>query len=176
MREVRDQSEMLEGSSTRYSVLRTQYRVTREFRYRLLPLALVSLFLAAHVVVPLVWGDVYPFTSAPMFRDRPEKYCNYRVFAPDGAELPREDWLLQRVYDGNPVGYGVGISPPAVIEQEFGVIPKEREVREHILRRYKYLSSSSPSYVDVEQWVFGPTSGTIGRLKVSSWRIHRPTP
>ena len=141
-----------------------------------LPLVFVSLFLSAHVVVPLVWGDVYPFTSAPMFRDQPERYCDYHVFAPDGSELPHEDWLVQRVYDGNPVGYGVGITPPQVIEQEFGAVHEDRQIREHILRRYKNLSSSSPSYVDVEQWVFGPTGGTIGRLKVSSRRIHRPTP
>jgi hypothetical protein len=142
----------------------------------ILPLSAVGLFLAAHVLVPLVWGDVYPFTSAPMFRDKPERYCNYHVFAPDGTELPQEDWLVQRVYDGNPVGYGVGVTPPAVIEQEFGVVHEERQIREHILRRYENLSSLSPSYVDVEQWVFGPTGGTIGRLKIASRRIHRPTP
>lgn len=144
-------------------------------KHSTLPLIVIVLFLSAHVVVPLVWGDLYPFTSAPMFRDSPQRYCNYHVFASDGIELPQADWLVQRVYDGNPVGYGVGVKPPPVIEQEFGTVHEERQVREHILRRYKILSSSSP-YVDVEQWVFGPTGGTIGRLKVSRRRIYRPSP
>ena len=140
------------------------------------PLALVGAFLAAHVVVPLVWGDIYPFTSAPMFRDRPAQYCNYHVFAPDGTELPQEDWLVQRVYDGNPVGYGVGVQPPAVIEQEFGVIHERQQIQEHILRQFK-SSSTSNRFVDVQQLVFGPQkNGTIGLLKVSTWRIERPTP
>src|SRR5262245_4048401 len=95
------------------------------------PIVCAGVFLAAHVVMPLVWGDLYPFTSAPMFRDSPTKYCDYHVFAPDGTELPQEEWLVQRVYDGNPVGYGVGIKPPPVIEQEFGVVHEERAVREH---------------------------------------------
>jgi hypothetical protein len=140
----------------------------------ILPLTIVGLFLAAHVVVPLVWGDVYPFTSAPMFRDNPERYCSYHVFAPDGTELPQEDWLVQRVYDGNPVGYGVGVTPPAVIEQEFGVVHERQEIQEHIRRQFKNLSPSYP-YVEVQQRAFGPLGGgTIGILKVSSWRIDRP--
>ena len=145
-------------------------------RNSLLPLVVVGLFLAAHVVVPLVWGDVYPFTSAPMFRDKPEQYCSYHVFAPDGTELPQEEWLVQRVYDGNPVGYGVGIAPPAVIEQEFGVVHERQKVQEHILGQFKGPATSY-KFVDVEQQFFGPqNNGTIGLLKVSTWRIDRPAP
>lgn len=142
----------------------------------LVPAVVVGLFLASHVVVPLVWGDIYPFTSAPMFRDKPERYCNYHIFAPDGTELPQSDWLVQRVYDGNPVGYGVGIKPPAVIEQEFGVVHERQKVQEHLLRQFK-SSSASYKFIDVQQHIFGPqTNGTIGLLKVSTWRIERPTP
>jgi hypothetical protein len=141
-----------------------------------LPLAVIGLFLAAHVVMPLVWGDLYPFTSAPMFRDNPERYCNYRVFAPDGTELPQEDWLVQRVYDGNPAGYGVGVTPPGVIEQEFGVVHERQKVQEHIIRQFKNLPISHP-HVDVEQQVFGPQNDSaIGLLTVSTWRIDRPAP
>jgi hypothetical protein len=138
----------------------------------ILPLVAVGLFLATHVVVPLVWGDVYPFTSAPMFRDDPQRYCDYHVFAPDGTELPQEDWLVQRVYDGNPVGYGVGVAPPAVIEQEFGVVHERQEIQEHIRRQFNNLFPSHP-YVDVQQRAFGPLGGTIRILRVSSWRIDR---
>src|SRR4051794_30143843 len=83
-------------------------------------IASVAALLAANVIVPLLWGDVYPFTSAPMFRESPRQFCNYRVYGPSCEELPLVDWNLQRVYDGNPVGYGVGVRPPPVLEQEFG--------------------------------------------------------
>ena len=93
-------------------------------------LATVGLLLAANIVVPIVWGDVYPFTSAPMFRDSPTECCNYQVYAADGRELPPDDWCVQRIYDGNPIGYGVGVCPPAVIEQEFGIEVAEEEISE----------------------------------------------
>lgn len=143
----------------------------------ILPLAIVGVLLAAHVVVPLVWGDLYPFTSAPMFRDRPEQYCDYHVFAPNGTELPQEDWLVQRVYDGNPVGYGVGVKPPAVIEQRFGVVHQEEQVREHLLRQFARLPSPGPEFITAEQRVFGPREdGTIGEVESYLWRITRPSP
>src|SRR5437763_1160548 len=92
-------------------------------------LAAVTLLLAANVVVPILWGDVYPFTSAPMFRDSPTECCNYQVYASDGQELPAEGWLLHLIYDGNPIGYGVGVCPPDIIEQQFGLAHDEAEVR-----------------------------------------------
>src|SRR5436190_23835728 len=115
-----------------------------------LPLVAVGLFLAAHVVVPLVWGDVYPFTSAPMFRDNPQGYCDYHVIAPDGTELPQEDWLMQRVYDGNPIGYGVGVTPPAVIEQRFGIVHDEQAVRDHIAGHFSKTQNARCEFVPVD--------------------------
>jgi hypothetical protein len=142
-----------------------------------LPLVAAGLFLAAHVVVPLVWGDVYPFTSAPMFRDNPQRYCSYHVFAPDGTELPQEEWLVQRVYDGNPVGYGVGVQPPGVMEQRFGIVHDEQEVREHIVRQFSKTQNARWPFVTVELQIFGPAGdGNIGLLEKFLWRITRPSP
>ncbi|MCI0357600.1 MAG: hypothetical protein L0211_03830 [Planctomycetaceae bacterium] len=115
-----------------------------------------GLLLAANVVVPLVWGDVYPFTSAPMFRDNPRQCCNYRVLAPDGIELAAGDWLCQRIYDGNPLGYGVGIKPPAVIEQCFGDVHTEDQIRQHIERLLAAERHEDVSSVEVVQEVIGP--------------------
>src|SRR4051812_28304405 len=100
------------------------------FRSRLAMIA-AAILLMANVVVPLVWGDVYPFTSAPMFRDSPRQCCTYRVLDADGRPLAADEWLLQRVYDGNPIGYGVGVRPPPVIEQQFGVVHDEVCIRQH---------------------------------------------
>jgi len=134
----------------------------------------VAALLAANVVVPLVWGDVYPFTSAPMFRDSPQQFCNYRVFSAKGKEFAPADWLVQRVYDGNPVGYGVGVSPPAVLEQEFGVVHDEAAVREHFQRQLAEPQHSRQTFVDVVQEVIGPVdSQHVGVVRTNRWRIGR---
>ena len=44
----------------------------------------LGVFVAANGFVPLICGDIFPFTSSPMFRDAPRAYCVYRAFAPDG--------------------------------------------------------------------------------------------
>jgi hypothetical protein len=139
------------------------------------PLIAAGLLLAANVVLPLILGDVYPFTSAPMFRDCPSRCANYRIFAADGRELPASDWLLSRVYDGNPVGYGVGVKPSPVIEQEFGVIADEAQVRAHVQAQLARADHGSHAYVEVVQEVIGPHSetGCVGVIQTLRWRIER---
>jgi hypothetical protein len=138
-------------------------------------LAATALLLAANVVVPLVWGDVYPFTSSPMFREAPACCCNYRVLAPDGRELPAADWLVQRIYDGNPVGYGVGICPPPVLEQNFCRPCKEAEIREHIAAQFKNPKNQNYPYVEIVQDHIGPIDEQhIGITQTNRWRISRP--
>lgn len=140
-----------------------------------LAISAVALLLAANVIVPLVWGDVYPFTSAPMFRDSPRQFCNYRVYSPAGEELPLTNWNLQRVYDGNPVGYGVGVRPPPVLEQEFGVVHDEAAVRKHVERQFKQSGNSNYEFVDVVQDVIGAIDGGgVGVIQTNRWRIGRP--
>ncbi|MDX1945196.1 MAG: hypothetical protein SFU86_07305 [Pirellulaceae bacterium] len=133
-----------------------------------------GLLLVANVAVPLVAGDLYPFTSAPMFRDRPEKCANYRVFDPAGKLLSERDWLCQRIYDGNPLGYGVGIVPPPVIEQEFGQVASEVEVRAHFGRTLAEPRHAGLAYVVVEQDIIGPVDGQrVGIMKTERWKIER---
>lgn len=138
-----------------------------------LGLSLLGLLLAANAIVPLVCGDLYPFTSAPMFRDRPGKYCNYRVVAPDGTALPPQSFGAQRLYDGNPVGYGVGLAPPPILEN-FGAERTEAEVRAHLQALLARPENKHLPYVVVEQEVRGPTpAGRIETLRVDRWRIER---
>lgn len=140
-----------------------------------LAIAAVAALLVANVIVPLLWGDVYPFTSAPMFRDSPRQFCNYRVYSPAGDELQVSDWNLQRVYDGNPVGYGVGVRPPPVLEQEFGVVHEEAAVREHVARQFRRAENSRYEFVDVVQEIVGPADNRrVGMIKTNRWRIDRP--
>ena len=137
------------------------------------PIAAAAL-LGANVVVPLMWGDVYPFTSAPMFRDNPVQCCNYRVFAPDGTEMPGEQWLCQRIYDGNPLGYGVGIQPPPVIEQQFGEVHAERDIREHFGRLLAEARHRRLPHVEVVQEVIGPIdSQRVGVVATKRFVVQR---
>ena len=41
---------------------------------------------------------------------------------PGGEPLPSERFLCQRIYDGNPVGYGVGVKPPRVLEEFYRML------------------------------------------------------
>jgi hypothetical protein len=150
------------------------------------PLA-VGLLLAVNALVPLIWGDIYPFTSAPMFRDAPTQYADYRVYGPDGNELPtrhyaldkdktEDPFLVGRVYDGNPVGYGVGIAPPPVLEQEFGVVHDEAAVRQHIGKQLARPENAKYPYVEVVQEVVGPIDEQrLGVVKTTRWKVDRPT-
>ncbi len=137
-----------------------------------------GVLLAANVAIPLVFGDVYPFTSAPMFRDCPERCCNYRVFAPDGRELPADAWLVQRVYDGNPVGYGVGMRPPGVIEHRFGAVADQAAVREHIQRQLAQPQHAPHPYVEVVQEIIGPLGDgqRVGVVQTNRWRVANTSP
>lgn len=109
-----------------------------------------------------------------MFRDAPVRFCDYRVIASDGRELPRADWLVQRIYDGNPVGYGVGLRPPRVLEQEFGVIHDEVMVREHIQSQFAKPENGQFKFVEVVQETIGPVdSARVGTVRTERWRIAR---
>jgi len=135
----------------------------------------VACLLIANMIIPLVGGDIYPFTSAPMFRDSPSQCCSYQVLSADGRELNRENWLLQRVYDGNPVGYGVGIRPPAILETQFGVIHDALAVRQHVERQFYEPMNREHEFVDVIQEVVAPTdSQHIGVVSRQRRRIERP--
>ena len=144
----------------------------RTSRRGLICMLAAAALLAANVVVPIAMGDVYPFTSAPMFRDAPRLYCNYRIHGPDGQPLPSERFLCQRIYDGNPVGYGVGVKPPRVLE-EFGVAHDEATVRRHIGEQLASAENRGYAYVEVEQEVIGPVDERrIGVVRVDRWRIE----
>lgn len=131
-----------------------------------------ALLLAANVVVPLVWGDVYPFTSAPMFRDAPVRCCQYRVLV-NGVEQPPAEWLLQRIYDGNPVGYGVGIAPPEILEREYGIVHDESAVRRHVHRQLTMPQRGQIQNVEIIQDVLGAMGPSVGVIETHRWTIQR---
>lgn len=138
-------------------------------------LAAAALLLIANIVVPMIWGDFYPFTSAPMFRDSPSSCCNYRVYDEEGRELPPENWLVHRLYDGNPLGYGVGIRPPPILEQQFGAECDQAAVLTHIQKQFSRPENHEHMAVEVVQEVIGPIdSQRVGIVRTDRWRVPRP--
>ena len=131
-------------------------------------------FLLANIVVPVGLGDLYPFTSGPMFRDSPTRYCNYNVFGPNNELLDAKTFLTHRIYDGNPVGYGVGIQPPSVLE-DFGRERDEAYCCKHILDQLSTASNCLYPYVEIEQVVIGPIdSERVGVIRTDRWRVENP--
>lgn len=145
----------------------------RPTKAQILALGCGAVFLLANMIVPILRGDIYPFTSAPMFRDAPVVYCNYHVYAPDGAELPQKDFLLHRLYDGNPVGYGVGVRPPDILER-FGEPRMEAEIRRHILPLLELPAYRQLPYVELVQETIGAVDeNQLGVVKRERFRISR---
>lgn len=134
-------------------------------------LIVAGIFVAANLIVPVVWGEVFPFTCAPMFCETPQHYCNYRVFGPDGQELSAVEGKCERFYNGNPLGMGVGIVPPRSIDQ-FGVAHDDVKVREHA----EHLLSLHPEWpsVEIEQEVITTLpDGSVGRERIDRWKFDR---
>lgn len=128
-------------------------------------------FVLVNLAVPVFWGEVFPFTCAPMFRETPRHYCNYRVFGPDGSELTASEGKYERYYNGNPIDLGVGIKSPRSLDR-FGVAHGEAGIREHAL----HLLSLHPEWDSVEIWqevIAGLPNGSVGPKRTDRWRIDR---
>jgi hypothetical protein len=137
-------------------------------------LTTAGVFLLANAIVPVAMGDLYPFTSGPMFRDAPTRYCNYRVYGPDGKLLEAETFLTHRIYDGNPVGYGVGIKPPTVLE-DFGSERDEAYCCQHVLSHLSTEENRKYPFVEIEQEVIGAVdSQRVGVIRTDRWRVENP--
>lgn len=109
-----------------------------------------------------------------MFCDSPQWLCNYRVWDHAGKEMPANEWLVHRVYDGNPVGYGVGVRPPPVLEQHVGVVHTREEVEKHFVAQLHRPEHRSIPMVEVEQEVIGAVdSQRVGVIKKNRWKIFR---
>ncbi|MFK7991622.1 MAG: hypothetical protein AB8I08_36735 [Sandaracinaceae bacterium] len=127
-------------------------------------------FLGLASLLPLAVGDLYPFTIAPMFAERFQRFCAYRVLAPDGTELELTAFSLQHNHGGNPLGYRGGFEAPATLHP-FGVIGSEGDVRRHVRAR---LATRRETFVTVIQTTVAPLpDGSVGPVEVRRWRVAR---
>lgn len=124
-----------------------------------------------NLLLSITFGDLYPFTITPMFRDSPRLYTKYQVLDPKGVQLPLRDFELQRNYDGNPLGQGAGVRMPPSLD-EFGTAPNTTVVKAHIssILRERF---SGLQYVDVVQTVIGPLDAQkVGVIRETRFRVH----
>jgi hypothetical protein len=129
-------------------------------------------FVGLNLCAPVVFGERFPFTISPMFCDEPSCYCEYEVRDAEGKPVELADLKMQRVYDGNPVGLGVGIEPPATLDQ-FGAVPTREEVTEHLLKQIEAWPETS--FLSVELTVVGATDADhVGPVETDQFIVERP--
>ena len=154
---------MNQSETTQESVASNGDRSNRK-RFELLA---VVAFVIVNLLAPVVFGERYPFTVSPMFSDQPSEYCTYEIFDSAGQALDPEDFGLHLVYDGNPPGLGMGITPTKTLHL-FGEVRDESAVRQHVQQVMKQSNLPGPLTVKRTH-----VSGGQPQLKttVDSWVV-----
>jgi hypothetical protein len=149
---------------------------------------LVLIFVALVLAIPFWVGDVFPSTTAARFRDPLPSYCQFRVFDPQGRELPPAAFGLQRNFTGLPVGLGAGRLPPASLNRmgmgavdEATAVPSADEVRAWVQQRWtaaaqQCVADGDPpwSHVEVRVQVFGPVGQRIDVIRAFQVIVFTP--
>lgn len=131
-----------------------------------------TFFLLVLLLVPTRVVDFYPISSAPMFNEEPQLYCDYKVVDSSGQELPLDWFHLHRNDNGNPPGFGHGIVPKWSVDR-LG----KKVTSEEILKAVQtgLLEKDLKSPVLVEWSVIGDLDGThIGIVETHTLRVERP--
>ena len=129
-------------------------------------------FIVINLIGPIVLGERFPFTISPMFCDEPACYCEYFVTDANGREIDLASLKLQRVYDGNPVGLGVGIQPAETLDR-FGQVPTEQELSRHLLEQIDVWPDTP--YLRIEMTVVGALDeNRVGPVERLSLKVERP--
>ena len=130
----------------------------------------ITIFVLSSIVMPLIFGELFPFTSAPMFRDAPRLYSVYEVTDDRGTRIDPRDVQLHRNYDGNPVGLGAGVTPLPTLDP-FGTASSVEKVRQHVSQRIK-VHHPHAKYLEIRQKVFGPIDEKrVGVVKETVFRV-----
>lgn len=139
---------------------------------RKIELTAIFLFILVNLVGPMFIGECYPLTISPMFCGQLSQYCKYSVSDPEGNELDLNLFSLHQVYDGNPVGLGVGLRPQWTLNKVHSVPPGPNEIEYVVVRGLRNVPDIP--WVRVQQRVFGEVDGTVGELRpAKSWKIDR---
>lgn len=133
----------------------------------------VAFFAVSLLLMPLLFRELYPFSSFHVFVDRPHHYSRYTVRDSKEQKLALTDFGLHRNYIGNG-GYSVtqpephkgGSSLPPCLDL-FGEVAHPVEVQQHVKGRL-----ATGQIVKVTQEVIGPIDRrTVGVVAKNEWTI-----
>lgn len=127
-----------------------------------------AVFLAILLLVPIGIVDFYPISSAPMFNEEPQVYCDYQVVDRTGQELPLEWFHLQRNDNGNPPGFGHG-KIPSWSADRLGKIASQEQILEAVRAGMKERQIAGPLIVE---WL---TIGDLNGNQVGVVQAHKMT-
>ena len=136
-------------------------------RRRSWELAAAAVFVAVHLLAPVVLGERYPFTISPMFCDQPAESCTYEVTGPDGQPIDAATFNLHLVYDGNPPGLGMGIVAKETL-RPYCELCDEAEVTAHVQAVMKQEGIDGP--VTIRRRHLFPQDHKIAE-SVSKWSV-----
>jgi hypothetical protein len=129
-------------------------------------------FVAALVLAPALFTELFPFTRVPMYRDAlPRQFHDYRVVDPNDEQLPPRKFGLHSTYLATPPDVGFGFLPPPGLAGP-GEPPDDREITSWVRER---MTDADPPYVEVVQEVTGPIDDRRVGV-VSSRRIRVTNP
>jgi hypothetical protein len=115
-------------------------------------------FCSVLLIIALLFEELYPFTNSPMFRDNEYIYTRYFIMDSSGQIIPDHLLKLHQIYNGNPIGLGIG-KKPYKSYNEYGKKLSEYEIISIINnQKDKLLKYKLP--LIIEQVVYGPVKGT----------------
>jgi hypothetical protein len=136
-------------------------------------------FCAMAVVLPLVHGELLPFTDAALFTDAQPTFAAYRVVDARGRRLDPKAFQLALVYNGlrgESLRYpkrGPGAIRRAVSSNRWGEVLSEQDVRALVEARLVKLGATRA--VTVTQIVFGALDADrVGVIARNRWVIAPP--
>ena len=115
-------------------------------------LGAVGALLLANALAPLIWGDVYPFTSAPMFRDSPQlaTFLRFIVEASlDGDRDRVKGYTIGVEALGRPESFDPQIDPTVRVEAT--------RLRRTLERYYAGPGSADPIVFGLSRGSYVPT-------------------
>lgn len=128
-------------------------------------LAAAAIFVAVHLLAPVVLGEMYPFTISPMFCDQPTECCTYQITDSAGESVDAALFNLHLVYDGNPPGLGMGIvaretlhpycapCDEAEVTRHMRAIMKRENIQGPLTVRRRHLAPQDNKIVEtISQW------------------------
>jgi hypothetical protein len=134
-------------------------------------LAFVVGFVVLNTLLPLLFTDLFPFSTMPMFSDAPHELWQLRVFDPGGRLLPESTFSVAGLYVANPRPR-IGVRLPFTVNRPDGSA-SQAEITEAVQRGL--AQHPELPYVEVVQLRIGAvlkgSREAVEASEVRRWRI-----